>query len=156
MEVAFNMYCMLVARIVRSRFAAMSRRDLRPVLRYFADDALFWYGGDHALSGEYRSKAAIEQWFGRLWGLFEIEFEVHDVLVSGLPSRLRVATRFTAHVRTTDGRHFRNRCMQYAQIRWGKVRADYIYPDTQLLARALDHATGSRSPSYPTASAALR
>src|SRR2546429_9552727 len=75
MEVAFNMYGLLVARIVRSRFAAMSRRDLRPVLRYFADAALFWSGGDHALPGEYRWKAAIGQRVGRLRGLVGIEVQ---------------------------------------------------------------------------------
>ena len=53
---------------------------------------------------------------------------------------MRVATRFTAQVRTPDGRSFVNRGMQYARIRRGKVTEDRIYPDTQLVAEAIDHA----------------
>jgi hypothetical protein len=40
--------------------------------------------------------------------------------------------------------------MQYARIRWGKVREDHIYPDTQLVAEALEHVTG-RQPQSPPA-----
>ena len=41
--------------------------------------------------------------------------------------------------------------MQYARIRWGKVREDHIYPDTQLVAEALEYATGRESQSSAVA-----
>jgi ketosteroid isomerase-like protein len=132
------MYAWMVGRVVRSRFAAMSRGDTEAVLRFFAEDARLLYGGRHELAGEYRSKAEIASWFTRLWELFRIEFDVHDVVVAGSPWNIRLATRFTAHG------------MQYARIRWGKVREDHIYPDTQLVAEALEHVIG-RQPQSPPA-----
>jgi ketosteroid isomerase-like protein len=135
-------YAWMVGHLVRGRFAAMSRGDVGAVLRLFADDACFRYEGRHALAGEYRGKADISQWFARAWGLFRIEFEVHDVVVAGPPWNTRVATRFTAQVTAADGRRFVNQGMQYARIRWGRVREDHIYPDTQLVAEAIEHATG--------------
>lgn len=139
------MYAWMVGCVVRSRFAAMSRGDSEPVLRFFAQDAYFRYGGRHELAGDYRSKAEIAGWFARLWELFRVEFVVHDVVVAGPPWNMRLATRFTARVATADGRCFVNHGMQYARIRWGRVCEDHIYPDTQLVAEALEHAT-SRQP----------
>ena len=142
------MYAWMIGRVVRSRFAAMSRGDTGAVLSFFAEDARLLYGGRHELAGEYRSKAEIAKWFARMWQLFRIEFDVRDVVVAGSPWNIRLATRFTARVVTADGRCFVNDGMQYARIRWGKVREDHIYPDTQLVAEALEHATrhASRSP----------
>ena len=82
-----------------------------------------------------------------MWEVFRIEFEVRDVVVAGSPCNIRLATRFTARVATADGRCFVNHGMQYARIRWGKVREDHIYPDTQLVAEALEHVTGRQAPS---------
>jgi ketosteroid isomerase-like protein len=146
------MYAWMIGRLVRSRFAAMSREDSEPLLRSFAEDACLQYGGRHGLAGEYRSKPAITSWFSRMWELFTIEFEVHDVVVGGPPWNTRIATRFTAHLTTADGSRFVNHGMQYARIRWGKVREDHIYPDTQLVAEALQNATSCqpRSPAAVT------
>jgi ketosteroid isomerase-like protein len=135
-------YAWMIGRMVRGRFAAMSRGDTAAVLRLFADDACFHYGGRHALAGAYCGRREISQWFARAWGLFRIEFDVHDVVVAGPPWNTRVATRFSALVTASDGRRFLNHGMQYARIRWGRVREDHIYPDTQLVAEALEHATG--------------
>ena len=96
------MYAWMIGRVVRGRFAAMSRRDSAAVLRFFAEDARFFYGGRHELAGEYRSKAEIASWFARLWELFRIEFNVHDVVVAGSPWNIRLATRFTARVATVS------------------------------------------------------
>jgi len=141
------MYAWLIGRAVRSRFAAMSRGDSEAVLRYFAEDACFRYGGRHELAGDYRSRAEIASWFARFWELFRVEFVVHDVVISGPPWNVRLATRFTARVATADGRCFVNHGMQYARIRWGKVREDRIYPDTQLVAEALEHVISRQSQS---------
>ena len=129
-----------VAREVRKRFADMSRGDTAAVLRFFADDAHFHYPGDHELAGDHHPKPRIEDWFARAWGLFDFDFEVHDVLVGGGPRRTRIATRFTVRVTTPDGRVFVNPGMQYGVIRWGRVVEDRIHLDTQLVAEALAHA----------------
>jgi ketosteroid isomerase-like protein len=133
-------YRWLTARMVRRRFAEMSRGEFVAVLRLFADDAHFHYNGRHDLAADLHNKAEIAAWFDRAWKLFEIVFDVHDVVVAGPPWNMRVATRFTAQVRTTDGQLFINRGMQYARIRRGKVTEDRVYPDTKLVADAVDHA----------------
>ena len=61
-------------------------------------------------------------------------------MVVGPPWNTRVATRFTAHVTTSDGRTFVNRGMQYARLRWGRIIEDRVYPDTQAVAEAIEHA----------------
>ena len=139
------LYQWLIGREVRKRFAEMSRGDATGVLRAFADDVHFVYNGDHALGGDHHPKAAVAAWFERLFAMFSVDFEVHDVVVGGGPRMTRIATRFTAHVTTEDGRRFENRSMQYARIRWGRVIEDRIYPDTQLLAEALEHAEGLKA-----------
>jgi ketosteroid isomerase-like protein len=144
------MYAWMIGRVVRSRFAAMSRGDTEAVLRFFAEDVRLRYQGRHELAGEYRSKAEIAAWFAHMWELFGIEFHVHDVVVAGAPWNTRIATRFTAHVRTADGCCSVNHGTQYARIRWGKVHEDHIYPDTQFVAEALEHAT-SCQPRSPVA-----
>jgi ketosteroid isomerase-like protein len=147
------MYAWMIGRVVRGRFAAMSRGDSKAVLKFFAEGARFRYGGRHELGGEYRSKAEIASWFARLWELFRIEFVVHDVVVAGPPWNMRFATRFTAHAVTADGRCFENHGMQYARIRLGRVREDHVYPDTQLVAEALEHVTSGKPHSTPAATA---
>jgi deazaflavin-dependent oxidoreductase (nitroreductase family) len=124
----------------------MSRGEYARVLRLFASDARFHYNGHHALAGDFHTKAQINAWFERTWGLFDIVFDVHDVVVAGPPWNTRVATRFTAHVRTSDGKTFVNPGMQYARIRWGRISEDRVYPDTQAVAEAVEHANGLGTP----------
>jgi ketosteroid isomerase-like protein len=137
-------YRWLTGRIVRRRFAEMSRGQFVAVLRLFAEDAHFHYNGRHELGADLHNKAQIAAWFDRAWKLFDIVFDVHDVVVAGPPWNMRVATRFTARVRAPDGKMFVNPGMQYARIRRGKVTEDRVYPDTQLVAEAIDHANRCR------------
>ena len=51
------------ARLVRRRFAEMSRGQHDPLLRLFANDAHFHYNGQHALAGDFHPKAEIQAWF---------------------------------------------------------------------------------------------
>jgi ketosteroid isomerase-like protein len=134
------MYARAISWFVRDRFAAMSRGDTARVLKQFADDAHFRYAGRHELAADLHNKKEIAAWFDRAWSLFRFEFEVHDVTVAGPPWNFRLATRFSARMTTSDGQSFLNRGMQYGRVRWGKVRADYVYPDTQVVADALAHA----------------
>jgi ketosteroid isomerase-like protein len=137
----WSVFRWLIARTVRKRFAEMSQGEFGAVLRVLAEDAHFQYNGRHALAADLHHKAEIAAWFERTWTMLEIVFEVHDVVVAGPLWNMRIATRFTAQVRTVDGQCFINRGMQYARIRRGKVTEDCIYPDTQVVAQAIDHAT---------------
>ncbi len=63
-------------------------------------------------------------------------FEIADVLVSGPPWNMRVGVRFADRIALPDGRNYENEGMQYLQLRWGRVRLDRIFLDTQVIADA--------------------
>jgi ketosteroid isomerase-like protein len=136
------MYAWMVGRLVRRTFSRMSQGEWSAALRLFADDCHFVFPGRHELAGEYRRKEDIAGWFARAWGLFEIQFEIHDVVVKGPPWRTRVCTRFTGRVTCSDGRTFLNNGMQYVRLSWGKVTQDQLYEDTQTVAEAIEYQRG--------------
>lgn len=151
------MYAWLVGRVIRRQFGHLSAGDWRTPVRRFAPDAVLRFPGDHALAGEFRGRAAIEGWFGRAWSLFDMDFTVDDVVVSGPPWDIRIATRWRNAPRTADGRVFPNRGMQYARIRFGRVVEDELYEDTQVLAEAVAHAASQGDfPDVPGSGAGLR
>lgn len=134
------MYALLVGLIVRRQFAHLSAGRWRKPFRFFAEDAVLRFPGDHMLGGEFHGRAAIADWFDRGWSRFGFDFTVEDVVVSGGPWNMRVGTRWRNVLRAHDGTEFRYRGMQYARFRWGRIVEDELYEDTQVLARALDHA----------------
>jgi ketosteroid isomerase-like protein len=135
--------------IVRRQFAHLSAGDWRKPFRFFAEDAVLRFPGDHELGGEFHGRAAIGDWFDRGWSLFGFDFTVEDVVATGWPWNLRVATRWHNVLSTQDGAVFRYRGMQYARFRWGRVVEDELYEDTQTVARALEHARATAA--RPTA-----
>ncbi len=134
------MYAFVVGRIVRRQFARLSSGDWQKPVSMFAKDSVLRFPGDHALAGEYRGREEIRGWFSRTWALFDMDFTVDDVTVAGPPWDLRVATRWRNRPRTSDGRAFPNRGMQYLRLRWGRIVDDELYEDTQVLAEAVAHA----------------
>jgi ketosteroid isomerase-like protein len=139
------MYAWIVGRVVRNAFAHLNRGNHAPALRLFADDAHFRFPGTHPLAAEYHRKPEIEAWFQRLLRLFPtIQFDVEDVLVKGWPWNTRVCTRFSDRIRSPNGVTHVNHGIQYLRLSWGKVKADYLYLDTQTVAEAAEHAAGAR------------
>lgn len=134
------MYSWVVRRIVRGTFARMNAGDHLAAVRMFRDDGVFRFPGSHELSGEYRGKQAVEGWFERAWSLFDFNFDITDVVVSGMPWNTRVGTRFDVVVTAADGTAFANRGMQYVRLSWGKVVEDEIYEDTETVSREVAHA----------------
>jgi hypothetical protein len=94
------------------------------------------------LGGEYSGKPAVEGWFRQAWSMFDFDFQVLDVVVSGMPWNTRVGTRFNVLVTAADGATFANRGMQYVRLSWGKIVEDEIYEDTETVAREVAHAEG--------------
>jgi ketosteroid isomerase-like protein len=134
------MYAWIVGRIIRWGFRNLTRGTWQRPFRLFAEDVHFVFAGDHELACDLRRKADVRAWFERTWPMFDMNFEVHDVVVRGWPWHTRIATRFTNRMRAHDGTEFVNQGMQYARLRWGRVVEDLLYEDTQLLARAIAHA----------------
>src|SRR5215210_7392554 len=128
------MYSWLVGRLVRSVFAELSKGNADAALRMFAPDARFVFAGDSSFAADLSDRAEIERWFARFAAL-RPRFEIHDVVVSGPPWNMRVATRFTDHLPMPDGDGtLDNPGMQYLRMRWGRVKEDRVYVDTQLVA----------------------
>jgi ketosteroid isomerase-like protein len=128
------MYSWLVGRLVRRVFARLSAGDPQAALRLFAPGAHFVFHGDSAFGTDTSDRQEIEAWFHRFAALGP-NFEIHDVIVSGPPWNMRAATRFTDHLRMPDGDGMlHNPGMQYLRMRWGRVKEDLIYIDTQAVA----------------------
>ena len=137
------MYAWIVERLIRWGFRNLTRGTWQRPFRLFADETHFVFAGEHELACELHRKADVRAWFERTWPMFDMNFEVHDVLVRGWFRNTRVATRFTNRMTTPDGTEFVNHGVQYLRLRWGRIVEDLLYEDTQLLARALAHARGS-------------
>lgn len=136
------MYRWVVQKIVRRTFAQMSAGDHQAPVRMFREDGCFRFPGSHALGGEYSGRPAVEGWFRQAWSMFDFDFQVLDVVVSGMPWNTRVGTRFNVVVTAADGETFANRGMQYVRLSWGRIVEDEIYEDTETVAREVAHAEG--------------
>jgi ketosteroid isomerase-like protein len=140
------MYRWFVARVVRSVFAANSRSDWSVALGKFADDVHFRFPGSHELGADIHSKADMVGWFEHLKGLFPaLHFDVQQVVVRGWPWNTTACTRYVVRYTLPDGEEVANPGMQYLRIVWGKVKADHLYLDSQIVASSIDRVIKARS-----------
>lgn len=128
------MYSWVVGRVVRRGFARLNAGDVQSTVGMFERDARFVFPGRHSFAADTTDRAEIEAWFARFVGLGPT-FEIEDVLAAGPPWNMRVVVRFTDRIALGD-RSYENHGVQYLRMRWGRVRLDRIYLDTQLLAEA--------------------
>jgi ketosteroid isomerase-like protein len=129
------MYAWLVGLLVRRGFRRINAGDVSGALDMFASDAHFFFPGRHSFAADLRDPEQIRAWFERFVGLGP-HFEIADVIASGPPWNMRVGVRFSDRIALPDGGEYRNEGMQYARIRWGRVRLDRIFLDTQAVADA--------------------
>jgi ketosteroid isomerase-like protein len=105
---------------------------------------LFSFPGDHELSGDYRGRAEMRDLFARLFEWFpDLHFEAHDIAASGPPWRMRLWVRYYDSA-FRGGVHWGSWGTQYAQVRWGRITADYIANDTAAVARYLAEVRAGR------------
>ena len=127
------MYSWIVGRIVRALIGRLNAGDKPALMRGFADDAHLVFPGDSSFAGDYHPKREIEGFMDRFLALGP-SFVVHDVGAAGPPWNLRVFFRFSDRIPIPDGGEYRNEGMEYLRIRWGKVREQRVYLDTQKVA----------------------
>ncbi len=133
------MYHRIVAGRVRATFAAINADDWEPMIAGMASTFTYRFYGEHALSGERHTPAALRLWWQRAERLLPgTNFQVDDVLVAGWPWSTRVATRVTVDAGLPDGSRYGNVVMQFMRIRWGKITEVRALEDTAVLTRALD------------------
>jgi len=77
-------YSFFVRRRIYAIFDGLSRGDYSVGLGGLADDVHHVFAGEHALGGERHSRDGVRRWFERLFRLFELRFDVRQVIVSGL------------------------------------------------------------------------
>jgi ketosteroid isomerase-like protein len=127
------MYAWLVGMIVRRGFRKLNAGDVSGALQMFAPDAHFFFPGRHSFTADLRDHDQIQAWFDRFVALGP-HFEIADVIASGPPWNMRVAVRFADRIEFANGNRYENEGMQYLRLRWGRIRLDRIFLDTQAVA----------------------
>ena len=107
--------------------------DVRTVVRTFAKDAHLVFPGDSSFGGDHRGRPAVEAWLERFVSLGP-SFTIHDVAVAGPPWSMRVCFHFTDRIPIPGGGQYANEGMEYVLIRWGLIREQRVFLDTQKVA----------------------
>jgi ketosteroid isomerase-like protein len=128
-----DMVSWLVGLLVRRGFRRLNAGDPSVALGMFAADARFIFPGRHSFAADVDDPAQVRAWFDRFVAL-QPHVDVIDVLACGPPWNLRVGVRFADHIERPNGVHYENEGMQYLRLRWGRVRLDQLFLDTQAVA----------------------
>ena len=138
------MYKSAVRWMIRRNIAKLNDGQLRPVLSMFAADAELCFPGVNTWSCQFRPAVTGRRAFASHRGRDEIEaflvrythhriqMSIEDILVNGPPWKTRIAVR--AHVWASGpegGDAYNNRAVLIINTRWGKIRAQEDYEDTE-------------------------
>jgi ketosteroid isomerase-like protein len=140
--------------MIRRNITALNRGDHRPALAMFATDAELVFPGMNTWSTQFRTpvlgrealathrgRDEIEAFLQRYVG-HRIQMSVEDILVNGPPWNTRVAIRAHVWAEGPDGSDvYANRAVLMVETRWGKIRRQEDYEDTERAA-AFDVAIG--------------
>ena len=129
----------LTERLCRRAFDDLNAGRIDSLLRKCRSDVAHRFAGDHALGGRRYSVEGLQRWFDRLHHLFpELQFTIHDVLVTGGPRDTRVVIRWTDTGMMRTGETYENRGIHYLRLRWGRVALIEAHLDTQVVERACE------------------
>ncbi len=145
------MYKAAVRWMVRRAISRMNDGDYGPSLAMFANDATLSFPGDNTWANQHRPTQAGRDAFATHRGRDEIEaflqryvgqrihMVVDDILVNGPPWNTRAALRVHHWVEGPGGHDlYTNRAVLFVTTRWGKIRGQEDYEDTERVA-AYDH-----------------
>jgi ketosteroid isomerase-like protein len=108
--------------------------DCDLVLRLMADDVRFIFPGTSSFAADVTGKAGIERWLRRFVAMHP-DYEVVDLMVAGPPWNTRLGVR----IRDRIGDDYSNEGMHYLVMRWGKVRYDRVFVDTEAVSAFEQH-----------------
>lgn len=141
------MYKATVRWMIRRNITRLNDGDLAPTLGMFADDAVLCFPGDNSWSNQHRLTTKGRDAFATHRGRREIEefldryvatgmqMEVDDILVNGPPWSMRAAVRVHHWVPGDEGQdRYANRAVLFVKSRWGKLRFQEDYEDTERVA----------------------
>jgi ketosteroid isomerase-like protein len=136
--------------MLRRSIRRINQGDIAPMLSSYADDAVLVFPGDSSWGGEHRGKAAIEA-FLRRFARIGIQFEAHEIVVSGWPWNAIIWVLFSDRARAPDGALvYENHGVIYAKTRWGKIVYQEDFEDTHRVA-AFDEWLAVNEPAQATA-----
>jgi ketosteroid isomerase-like protein len=149
------MYKAAVRWMIRRNIASINAGDYGPALAMFSDDLEFSFPGDNSWADEFRplergrqvhvthrGKSEMERFLQR-YVAAGIQMHVEDILVNGPPWNLRAAVRVHDWSPGDAGDRYNNRAVLFVTSRWGKLRTQEDYEDTQRAA-AFDALLGGR------------
>jgi ketosteroid isomerase-like protein len=132
-------YKRIVAAKVRGAFAQISAGNWEPMISSMAPEFTYRFYGDHAISGERHTCAALRMWWQRIFRILpDPRFEVQEVIVSGWPWNTRVAASVVVSAPLPDGSRYENIIHQFLHLRWARITEIRTLEDTVRLQRALD------------------
>ncbi len=128
------MYRWVARMMIRSSLRKHQAGDVEGLVRSFASDVHFVFGGNNSWATDTRDKAALKDWLRRFHAA-GLKIEVHDILVDGPPWNTRVCMHFTDHVKDADGRVvYENTGVIYGKAKWGKISDYTVFEDTEKVA----------------------
>ena len=123
----------IAKRKLRSAFDALNNHDLDKFLADWSDEATFIYPGDVSVSGEYKGKQAIKEWFRKMIKQCpEIHFTTQHVCLQNIfdmTGTNHVAVEWDVELTNKDGQQVRNRGVTRIDMKMGKavLVMDYIF-----------------------------
>jgi ketosteroid isomerase-like protein len=133
------MYHRFVASKVRGAFAEISAGNWEAMVTTMAPSFTYRFYGEHALSGERHTAAALRLWWQRSFRLMPSPtFKVLDIVVSGWPWSTKVAAMVEVSANLSGGSSYTNVFMQIMKMSWGRITDVKTLEDTVVLQRALD------------------
>jgi ketosteroid isomerase-like protein len=133
-----GMYHFFVRRHLRGVFARLNAGDFEYITSQFHGQAVHWFAGRHAFSGERRSRRLIEAWYQRLANVFPgIRFDIRKIVVAGPPWNTEAAVEWADTVNDRTGKSLPNEGVFILRLRWGKATEFRVYCDTSQIEKNL-------------------
>lgn len=128
------MFGWLAGVMLRRSIRRVNEGDIGPMLSGYAKDAVSVFPGESSWGGEHRGWDAIERFLQR-FARVGIQFEAHEIIVSGWPWSANICVLFSDHAKGQDGTVvYENHGVIYARMRWGKIVYQETFEDTDKLA----------------------
>ena len=112
-------------------FEAMNNHDLRRMMSFFRDDAVFIYPGEIWASGTNTGKASIEEWFRKFFDQYpKIQFDIQQICVKNIfamGGTNVVAVHWNLSLTNRSGRVGENSGVNVITLRAGKIIHDKTF-----------------------------
>lgn len=128
------MYAWCVKKMTTLAFSRLQAGDATFATSLLADGVRFRFPGKNPFAAELSGKADNQEWLRR-FAHFRPEFEIHDVIASGMPWDIRASIHFSDRIGAPDDPDaYCNEGVCIVRLRWGRVVEEKVFLDTQAVA----------------------